>query len=80
MQGDCEGCRFWLICHGGCPLDSSAVTKSFQHKSYWCNATKLFLEKYFEPITGLRLEFSAADGPQGRSVSQAVSNCGCGSR
>ena len=21
-QGECKGCRFWDICHGGCPLDA----------------------------------------------------------
>ena len=52
--GDCKGCRFWNICHGGCPMDSLAVHGDLRHKSAWCAATKLFLTKYFEPVTGLR--------------------------
>lgn len=54
--GDCKGCRFWDICHGGCPMDSLAVHGDLRHKSDWCASTKLFLTKYFEPITGLRYE------------------------
>jgi uncharacterized protein len=52
--GECSGCRFWEMCHGGCPLDSFIEKHSFAHKSNWCAAKKLFLEKYFEPITGMR--------------------------
>ena len=55
-QGDCEGCRFWSLCHGGCPLDAYAQHKSFLHKSEWCDARRGFIEKYFEPITGVRYE------------------------
>jgi uncharacterized protein len=49
-EGECNGCRFWDICHGGCPLDSWYESGSFQHKSFWCQATKDFIEKYVEPI------------------------------
>lgn len=50
---DCKDCRFWEICHGGCPLDSWSVHKDFNFKSEWCQAKKGFLQKYFEPITGV---------------------------
>jgi radical SAM protein with 4Fe4S-binding SPASM domain len=60
--GDCKGCRFWGICHGGCPMDSLAVHGNLRHKSGWCDGTKLFLTKYFEPITGLRYEGGADHG------------------
>lgn len=49
-EGECAGCRFWDICHGGCPLDSWYESGSFLHKSFWCRATKDFIEKYVEPI------------------------------
>jgi uncharacterized protein len=52
FETECSECRFWDICHGGCPLDSWSKHKDFQHKSEWCYAKKGFLEKYFEPITG----------------------------
>ncbi|MCE5274334.1 MAG: SPASM domain-containing protein [Deltaproteobacteria bacterium] len=53
-DGECSGCRFWDICHGGCPLDALAETGSIMHKSPWCGTKKGFIEKYFEPITGFR--------------------------
>jgi uncharacterized protein len=46
---ECRGCRFWEICHGGCPLDAWSATGSFLHKSEWCDLKKGFIEKYFEP-------------------------------
>jgi radical SAM protein with 4Fe4S-binding SPASM domain len=51
---DCSGCRFWAMCHGGCPLDAYAAHKSFMHKSEWCESKRGFIEEYFEPITGVR--------------------------
>jgi len=55
-NGECAGCRFWDICHGGCPLDAWSKHKSFQHKSEWCFAKRGFVTKYFEPITGVTFE------------------------
>lgn len=55
-ETECKGCRFWFMCHGGCPLDAYSKNKSFMHKSEWCDAKRLFIENYFEPITGHRLE------------------------
>ncbi|MEW6670375.1 MAG: radical SAM protein [Thermodesulfobacteriota bacterium] len=52
-EGDCSGCRFWGICHGGCPLDALAETGSILHKSPWCWTKKGFIEKYLEPATGI---------------------------
>lgn len=49
-QGECNGCRFWDICHGGCPLDAWYKTGSFLHKSFLCSAKKDFIEKYVEPV------------------------------
>jgi uncharacterized protein len=61
-DGECRGCRFWDMCHGGCPLDSFAAHGDLQHKSEWCDAKRLFIEKYFEPVTGARFEgFSATN-------------------
>jgi uncharacterized protein len=56
---ECNNCSFWGICHGGCPLDSYNKHKDFLHKTEWCEATKVFLEKYFEPITTLKANFRA---------------------
>ncbi|MCD4682178.1 MAG: radical SAM protein [Bacteroidales bacterium] len=54
---DCIDCRFWGICHGGCPLDAYMVNHDFKHKSPSCDALKIFMEKYFEPVTGLYADF-----------------------
>ena len=52
---DCKGCEYWRICHGGCPLDAYNGYKDFNRKTDQCLSKKLFLKKYFEPITGLTL-------------------------
>jgi uncharacterized protein len=59
-DGECAGCRLWDICHGGCPLDGYAETGDWMAKSPLCAYKKGFIEKYFEPITGVRFD---PDGP-----------------
>lgn len=55
MHNDCKDCRFWKICHGGCPLDAyDEKEKNFDRKTFWCSMKSTFIEKYFEPVTGLR--------------------------
>lgn len=54
QKTECEGCRFWKLCHGGCPLDAFSKYKSFAHKTEWCDAKRGFIEKYFEPVTGIK--------------------------
>lgn len=56
-QGECAGCRFWGICHGGCQLEAYRETGDFLSKSPRCRSLKRFLTKYFEPITGLKRNF-----------------------
>ena len=53
---ECSDCRFWDICHGGCPLDAYSQHGSFMHKSEWCEAKRGFMERYFEPVTGVKFE------------------------
>lgn len=55
-KGSCGRCRFWSICHGGCPLDSWFSHRDYRHKTNWCHAKKGFIEKYYEPVTGIRFE------------------------
>ncbi len=52
-QGECKECRFWNLCHGGCPLDAYSKHASFMHKSEWCASKRRFLLEYFQPITGV---------------------------
>jgi uncharacterized protein len=57
MKGPCKDCRFWGICHGGCPLDAFIQHNDFNNKYINCSAKKQLIEKYIEPITGKRAEF-----------------------
>jgi uncharacterized protein len=52
VSGECRGCRLWGLCHGGCPLDPFPEYGDIFHKTSLCAATRTFVEKYFEPITG----------------------------
>jgi len=53
----CRNCRFWGICHGGCPLDAYMTSGDFIRRSPRCETTRVFMEKYFEPVTGLHADF-----------------------
>ena len=55
-DGECSGCNLFPICHGGCPLDGYAAHGDFNRKTGWCEAKKLFVSKYFEPLTGITAE------------------------
>lgn len=49
-ETECQGCRVWDLCHGGCPVDGWFAAGSFLHKSGWCRAQKDLIEKYLEPL------------------------------
>ncbi len=55
-QKDCHNCRFWGTCHGGCPMDAYLGKGKFLCKSGNCGWLRIFLEKYYKPITGLRVD------------------------
>ncbi|MFP4060949.1 MAG: radical SAM protein [Bacteroidales bacterium] len=57
-ETECKDCRFWNICHGGCPLDSYFKHRDFMHKYPHCREKPLIFEKYIEPVTGLKADFS----------------------
>lgn len=52
---ECKDCRFWGICHGGCVLDAFMATGGFEHKSPNCGWMQKFIIKYFEPVTGVKV-------------------------
>jgi uncharacterized protein len=58
----CADCRYWGICHGGCPLDAFMTHGSFMQPSTKCETMKLFMRKYFEPLTGLPVDYSLKRG------------------
>jgi uncharacterized protein len=51
-NGACHGCRWWPVCHGGCPLDGHMGSGTLMGKTMWCHAKRDFIERYFEPVTG----------------------------
>jgi uncharacterized protein len=53
QNGACKDCRFWKVCHGGCPLDAILINGALNTKAPHCDWIKPFLTEYFEPITGL---------------------------
>jgi uncharacterized protein len=55
LRTECRDCRFWNICHGGCPMESFIKTNEIGHKTFLCAATRVFIEDSFEPITGLEI-------------------------
>lgn len=54
---ECADCRFWGMCHGGCPVDAYMTYGGFFRKAPGCDGMRIFLERYFEPITGLHADF-----------------------
>lgn len=61
--GECGGCRFWGLCHGGCPLDAWSAHQDFMHKTSWCEARRGFIAHHFEPVTGLRYATPLSEEP-----------------
>jgi uncharacterized protein len=55
-RGECEGCRFWGLCHGGCPMDAYGRLGDFYKPSPECAWIKRFVEKYIEPFTGYSVD------------------------
>jgi uncharacterized protein len=55
-QTVCKDCRFWGVCGGGCPMEAAAVNNNIMQPSPYCETTKIFLEQYFEPISGMRAD------------------------
>lgn len=39
--GGCRGCRFWPVCHGGCPAASSDP----RNRTRWCKAYQMIFER-----------------------------------
>ena len=55
QNGACKDCPFWMVCHGGCPLDAILTNGNMNTKSPHCEWVKPFLTEYFEPITELKI-------------------------
>ncbi|MCE5301147.1 MAG: radical SAM protein [Spirochaetia bacterium] len=57
-SGHCAKCRFFDLCHGGCPVDSINYYNDINHPTFFCESRRIFFERYFEPVTGYKIERS----------------------
>jgi len=58
-KSECRGCRWWGVCHGGCPLDGHMASGTLMGKTMWCASKRDFIEKYFIPVTGITPKVAA---------------------
>jgi uncharacterized protein len=49
--GPCRDCRYWPLCHGGCPSEAWLYHNDFFQKTYFCPARKMIFER-FERLFG----------------------------
>lgn len=45
MRSTCGDCRWWDLCHGGCPLVSHLYAECLDAPTHWCEARKIIFEK-----------------------------------
>jgi uncharacterized protein len=60
-SGECRGCKWWPVCHGGCPLDGHMSSGTLMGKTGWCHGKRAFIENYFVPITGITPNLTSAE-------------------
>ena len=73
-QGECAGCRWWRLCHGGCPNDAYLGYGDLLRRTVWCEGRRLFLDETYGERFSLQptLEPSAPDeGMDGDSAEAA---------
>ncbi len=47
LQGECAGCRWWPVCHGGCPNDALLAYGDMLRKTYWCEGIRYYLDRVY---------------------------------
>jgi uncharacterized protein len=50
QAGACGACRFWRLCHGGCPIDASLYGGDFGGPTHFCEARKLLFARMEEVL------------------------------
>jgi uncharacterized protein len=51
-RGRCAGCRFFAVCHGGCPDDAALATGAVTDPTPWCAGYRLLFEALEQARTG----------------------------
>ncbi len=54
-SSECADCRFFDLCHGGCPIDSYVSCNNMLGKSTFCETKKIFYQKFVEPLLGVTI-------------------------
>lgn len=54
-SADCADCRFFDVCHGGCPIDSYVHCGTMLGKSTFCETKKIFYQEFVEPLLGVSM-------------------------
>jgi uncharacterized protein len=48
QAGACKGCRYWQLCHGGCPILAWLYYRDSSRETYFCAARKRLFEHFEE--------------------------------
>lgn len=54
-SSECADCRFFDVCHGGCPIDSYINHNDLLHRSTFCETKKIFYQEFVEPLLGVSI-------------------------
>ena len=46
--GTCAQCRWWELCHGGCPVQAWMHGRGWHEPTHWCEGRRFFFELAFE--------------------------------
>jgi len=49
---ECEGCKWWRYCHGGCLMDAVMYSDTPFTRTHWCEGRKLFFNTVFSEPAG----------------------------
>lgn len=55
-NNECIECKYWGICHGGCPMDALNMTGNIMNRSLSCEMVKHLMSKYVEPLMGIEAD------------------------
>lgn len=47
-RGDCSECRYFRLCHGGCPMASWQYYRDYQQRTFWCAGLRMIFGRIEE--------------------------------